>query len=109
MQKLNMADKTGRKRFLAKIAKRLCGPKSFIKILLCHTISEINVFFANYAECIDGHKKWRENDFWQKVEDDSLNFLGAKTFVEIVLSHAISKINALLLFMQNFMMATING
>ena len=36
-------------------------------------------------------KKWRENDFWQTVADDSVITLWIKNFTEIALSRTISE------------------
>ena len=38
-------------------------------------------------------KNGRKNIFGKKVADDSVNTLGLKNFIEIALSHTISKIN----------------
>ena len=54
-------------------------------------------------------KKWRENDFWQNIADDSVYTLRVKNFVEIALSHTISKINLFLHFTQKLKMAAKNG
>ena len=53
-----------------------------------------------YAEIQDGHQKWQESDFWEKSPVDSAYTLQIKNFVEITLSHTVSKINALLRFTQ---------
>ena len=41
--------------------------------------------FAFYTEIQDDHQKWWENDVWETVADDSVNTLGVKNFVKIVL------------------------
>ena len=43
-------------------------------------------FFAFYAEIQNGHQKWRENEFWEKLQVDSADNLRVKRFVEIALS-----------------------
>ena len=45
-----------------------------------------------------GPLNWQENDFWQKVADDSLYTLWVKNFVEITLPCTISEINTFLHF-----------
>ena len=50
---------------------------------LSHTVSEINVF---YAEIQGGYQKWRENDIWLKLPDDTVYTLGVKNFIEIALT-----------------------
>ena len=49
--------------------------------------------FAFNAENQDGHKKWRENDFREKLPVDSEDTLLVKNFVEIALSCSVSEIN----------------
>ena len=46
-----------------------------------------------YEEIQDGHQKWRENVFWQKMADDSADSLGVNNLVKITLSGTISEIN----------------
>ena len=53
--------------------------------------------FAFYAEFQDGHRKWREKDFWQTGADDSVHHVG-QNFIEIALFCTISEINAFLPF-----------
>ena len=61
--------------------------------------------FAFYAEIQDGRQKWQESDFFEKSPVDSADTLQVRNFVETALSHTVSKINALLRFMQKFKMA----
>ena len=49
--------------------------------------------FAFYVEIQDGHQKWRKNDFWQKMTEDSVDILWIKIFVEMALSCTISEMN----------------
>ena len=35
--------------------------------------------FGFYTQIQDGGQKWQENDFWQKVSDDSVYTLRAKS------------------------------
>ena len=58
--------------------------------------------FAFNAEILDGRQKWREKDFCEKLPVDSADTLWVKIFVEIALSHSISKINAFLHLTQKF-------
>ena len=48
----------------------------FVNIALSHTVSEINAF---YEKIQDGRQKWWEKIFWQKVTDDTVCTLAAKT------------------------------
>ena len=54
--------------------------------------------FAFKAEIQDGHQKWRENDFCEKLPVVSADTLWVKNFVEIALSRSASEINAFLRF-----------
>ena len=65
--------------------------------------------FAFYAEIQDGHQKWQESDFWEKLPVESTDTLWVKNFVEIALSRTISKKNVFLHFRQKFKMAAKNG
>ena len=65
------------------------------------------VFF--YAEIQDGRQKWHENDFWENLPGESADTLWVKYFIEIALSHTVSKINLFLHFTQQFKMAAKNG
>ena len=57
----------------------------------------------------DGRKKMAGKRFLGKVASSLCSTLGVKNFVKITLSHTISKINALLHFMQKFKMEAKNG
>ena len=46
------------------------GVKTFVKITLFHTVSEINGFLHFYAQFQDACQKWQENDFWKKLHTD---------------------------------------
>ena len=72
--------------------RRLCGQKSLSKSLYLESFPDKCVLEI-YAEFPDGHQKWGKNDFWQKVPDDSADYLGVKKIVEITLTPSISKIN----------------
>ena len=50
------------------------------------------MFFAFYAEIQDGRQKWRENNFWERLAEDSAYTLCVKNFAEIALSRTISEI-----------------
>ena len=50
---------------------------------------------------LPGRQKCLENDFWQKLVDDSAYTLGVKNVGEITLSHTVYKINAFLGFRRN--------
>ena len=56
----------------------------------------------------NGCQKWRENDFWQKVANDSIYILQVKNFVENCSVCIVSEINAFLHFTQKFKIATKN-
>ena len=71
--------------------------KNFNEITLSHTVSEINVF---YAENQEGHQKWQETDFWEKSPVGSVDTLGVKNLDKIALSRTVSKINVFLHFTQ---------
>ena len=77
-------------------------------VTISHHFSD-NRIFAFYAEFQYGRRKWRENDFWQQMPDNSSDILGIKNFVEIALSHTVSEMNEFLRFMKNFKMAAKNG
>ena len=85
------------------------GTKNFIEMALSHTVFEINVLFALYAEIKDGHQKWRENDFGGKLAVNFSDTLEVKNLAEIALSCTVFEINVFLHFMQQFKMATKNG
>ena len=55
---------------------------------------------AFYAEIQDSHQKGWEDDFWQKLVDDSAYTLGPKNFIKITVSRTVSEINAFLRFRQ---------
>ena len=46
--------------------------------------------FSLYAEIQDGHQKWRENDFLEKMPLRSANTLRVKNFVKIALPLTVS-------------------
>ena len=62
-----------------------------------------------YTEIQDGHQKFCENDFWQKVPDDSPFTMGIKKFVKIALFHTLPMRNMVLRFTQKLKMAAKNG
>ena len=57
--------------------------------------------FWFYIEIQDGHQKWQENDFWEKLSVDSVDSLWVKNFIEITLSHTVSEIYAFLVLCRN--------
>ena len=58
--------------------------KSFVKITLSRSVSEINTFLAFYAEIQNGHQKRRENDLWQKSPVYSADTLWVKHFIALI-------------------------
>ena len=62
-----------------------------------------------YAEIQDGCQNWWEINFWGKMAVVCTDSLQVKNFVEITLSHIVSKINVFLHFTQKFKMAAKNG
>ena len=54
-------------------------------------------------------KKWRESDFCKMSPVHSADTLWVQNFVEIALSHTVSKMNVLLRFMQKFKRAAKSG
>ena len=101
--------KVAGKQFLGKVASRLWrypAGQEFVKITLSRSISEINAFFALYAEIQDGRQKWRENNFGEKSPVDSADAVWVKTFVE---SRSVSKTNIFLHLTQKFKMAAKSG
>ena len=86
--------------------------KNFVEIALASSVSEINPFFAFYAEIQDGRQKWQKNtevqDGRQKWREnksslESAYTLWIKNLVEISLS--LSKIKMFLCFTQKLKMA----
>ena len=72
----------------------------------------MNVFFFSFAfnlEFQDGHKKWQENDFWEKSPVASADTQWVKNLVEIALSYTVSEIDVFLHLTQKFKMATKRG
>ena len=98
------------KRFLEILASRLqipWGQKFHRNCSIAHHFRDKCVFVF-YAEIQDGHKKWQENDSWEKSPVVTADILRIKNFVEIALSRIISKIKALLHFTEKFKMASKN-
>ena len=58
--------------------------KSFVKITLSRSVSEINTFLAFYAEIQNGHQKRWENDLWQKSPVYSADTLWVKHFIALI-------------------------
>ena len=79
------------------------------EIALSCTVTKIISFLHFMQKFNMAAKKWRENDFWQNIADDTVYTLGVKNFVEMAVSHTISEINAFLHFTQKFNMAVKNG
>ena len=79
--------------------------KNFVEIALSRYVFRDKPAFAFYTEIQDGHKKWRENYFWEKRLIHSSDTLWVKNFVEIALSRSVSKIKVFLNFTQKFKMA----
>ena len=94
--------KWGKKRFLEKVASRLCRYPAGQKfrqnrsILLCFRDKCLFAFYAQIQ-----HEKWRENDFWEKSPVDSADTLRIKLFLEIALSHSFSEINTFCVLRRN--------
>ena len=79
------------------------------EIALSFTATKIISFLHFMQKFNMAAKKWRENDFWQYIADDSVCTLWVKNFVKMAVSHTVSKINAFLHFTQKFSMAVKNG
>ena len=47
------------------------GVKNFMEIALSQHCFRDKCVFVFYTEIQDGRQKWRENNLWQKVTDDS--------------------------------------
>ena len=62
-----------------------------------------------YTETQDGSQKLQENNFLEKLPDDSADTLGIKNYANIALPCTISEVNSFLHFMQKFKMAVKNG
>ena len=90
--------KVAGKRFLVKIASRLCRFCGNCSISLHFRDKWIFVLYA-------GIQKWRENNFCEKMPVDSADTMRIKIFIEITLSRSISEINTFLCFTQKFKMA----
>ena len=92
-QKFNMPSKWRENNFSKKLQVTLhmpFGPK-----ILSNRFQD-KYIFAFYPEIQDGHQKWRENDFWQTVADDSVYTLRVKKFIgvalaDIILSYSLAK------------------
>ena len=65
--------------------------------------------FVFYAEIQDGHQKWLENDFWEKLQVECPNTLLVKKFVKIALSRSVYEINTFLYLTKKFKMAAKTG
>ena len=50
----------------------------------CQMTLHIHCVFAFYAEFQDGHQKWQENNFWQKVPDDCIHPVGQKISLKML-------------------------
>ena len=95
------------KRFLQKVANRLCRHPVGQKFRRNRSISlryrDKNVLAFN-AEIQDGRQKWQENDFCKISSVDFLDNLWVKNCVKIALSRSVSEINAFLHLTQKFKM-----
>ena len=74
------------KRLLKKVVSRLCMYPAHQKFH--QNRSTLHRFrgkfvFLFYAEIQDGHQKWRESDFWEKLPVHSAHTLGVENFVKI--------------------------
>ena len=65
--------------------------------------------FAFNAKIQDGHQKWQENDFCEKLPVDCRYPAGQKLRRKLLLSRSISEKNTLLCFTQKFKMAAKSG
>ena len=103
MQNFKMAAKNVWKRFLEKMPDdcNTLGIKNFVKITILYHFQDKRAFVF-YTEIQDGCQKLRENNFWQKLADDSVYTLGV---IEIALSGCVSEINVFLCFTQRFKIA----
>ena len=92
MQKFKMAAKSDGKVIFGE--SRLIYP---VRLKFCRNRSISHRFldkcaFALYAEIQDGHQKWQESNFWEKLPVDSTYTKQVKIFVEIALSCTVSEI-----------------
>ena len=46
-------------------------------------------------------KKWRENDFWQNIADDTVYTLQVKNYIEMAVSCTVSEINMFCILCRN--------
>ena len=77
--------------------------------LFTFLFSYLFIFLAFYTEIQDGHQKWQENDFCEKLPVDSADTLWVKNFVEVALSRSVSEINTFLHFTQKSKMPAESG
>ena len=101
------------KRFLRKLASRLCRYPAAQKFRQNRSISlrfrNKRIFVFN-TEIQDGRQKGQENVFFCEIMPiDSADTLRVKKFVKIALPHSISEINTFLHFTQKFKMVTKSG
>ena len=47
----------------------------WVKIFIKIALSQDKCIFMLYVESQNGHHKWLENDFWQKLPEDSMHTL----------------------------------
>ena len=100
------------KRFLRKVASRLCG---YPAGQIFHRNRSISLHFRNKlvfafnAEIQDGRQNWRENDFCEKLLVDFADTQRVKNFIKITLSHTVFKIFTLFHFPQKSKMAAKSG
>ena len=83
--------------------------KNFVEIALSRSISKINGFLRFTQKFKMATKSGRKTIFVKKTPVDSADTLWIKNFVEIALSHSISKINTFFCFTQKFKMAAKSG
>ena len=91
----------GKQFFGKKWQMTLCIPygiKSFFKIALSHTISEINIILFFYTEIQDGCQKRQEKIFWQKVADDCIYPVGQKFCQNRFIHYTLFSVNGRCLF-----------
>ena len=84
------------------------GSNIFTKIILSHTVTEINVF-VHFTQKFKMAPKMTGKHFLEKSPADSADTLWVKNFLKIPLSHTVSKINVFLHFTQKFKMTAKNG
>ena len=76
--------------------------KNFVEITLPHTVSEINTFLYFTQKFNMAAKSGGKKLFSKKLPVDSADTQWVKNFIEIAVSHSVSKINSFLHITQKF-------